>query len=78
MTSGVEDEADSMAEASGEVWMARDGNGETSPGLCTSIVCDGCVEMVNLGCVVTTTLHEGLQRGEMGAAAAFLASAERG
>lgn len=58
--------------------MAREGRGETSPGLCKVTVCAGCVEIVSFGVVVTTTLHDGLHRGEMGAAAAFLASAERG
>ena len=54
--------------ARGDVCRALDGRGDTSPDLCPT--CDTpCgdiwVDIVSFGVVETTTLHDGLQRGEI-------------
>lgn len=54
--------------ARGEVCKALDGRGETSPDLCPmcETPCgDNWVDIVSLGDVETTTLQDGLQRGDM-------------
>ena len=54
--------------ARGDVCNALDGRGETSPGLWPTrgtFWGDSCVDMVSLGVVETTTLQDGLHRGDI-------------